>query len=282
MNKLILLLALLSTQLASSQAFISEEKLWHVMDYSWDIVKTQLFKFEGDTIINSHTYKILWSDWDTSISYNHAEGYYREESNVVYRWDPSGEHTFYNFNLETGDTATVFSEPCGEVQVVVVATDTIDYFGIPRKRWILEGSADEYWIEGIGSNYGLIYTRIYECTADIYKVLLCFHEDDVLSYILDGETECYQTNVGMQDGFEKVDVRVFPNPVKSGQLLVIQFNKGISRVELYHASGTFLKSFKIDNQSEVLIPTVSLSPGFYFAKIQVEDGQIISGKIVIR
>ena len=45
MNKLILLLALLSTQLASSQAFISEEKLWHVMDYSWDIVKTQLFKF---------------------------------------------------------------------------------------------------------------------------------------------------------------------------------------------------------------------------------------------
>ncbi len=199
MKKFTLMVCLLVGQFAFAQDFISENKLWHVKDYSWDWISTEIFKIQGDTVINSLAYKNLWVTTDSAMNDFWLTGFLREESGVVYylRRFYNEEGVLYDFNLEEGDTATIYSEFCDEMQIVIEETDTVEYFGVPRKRWKLDGWNDDYWIEGIGSNYGLVYTKLYDCAADIMKELTCFHENDTLFYIKEGEVECFQTNVGI-------------------------------------------------------------------------------------
>jgi len=57
MKSVVLFTALMLSQLAFSQNFISENKLWHVREEFWGLIDTQIFKIEGDTLINSLNYK---------------------------------------------------------------------------------------------------------------------------------------------------------------------------------------------------------------------------------
>jgi hypothetical protein len=283
MKKLVLISALLFiTQLAFSQDFVSENKLWHVKDFSWDMTNTQIFKIEGDTVINSYAYKKLWSSWDSTMSYLDFEGFLREESDVVYIYKPgSGEYILYDFNLEAGDTAFVYNDFCGEVQVIVTGTDTVEYFGVPRKRWILDGWNEDYWIEGIGSNYGLVYTKLYGCVFDVYKELTCFHENDTLFYIKEGEVECFQDDVGIGEEGNVANLTISPNPVRSGQQVLIHCDKSIKSVGISNLSGFLINPYIVINQNEILISTNEFKQGLYFLRIVIEEDQFLIHKLVV-
>lgn len=284
MKSTVLFAAILLSQLAFSQNFISENKLWHVKGESWGTIYTEIFKIEGDTTINSVNYQKLWYIWDSTMNNFSLNGFLREESNVVYylRNNYDSEGVLYDFNLETGDTTIIINEYCDDVQVIVTGTDTVEYFGIPRKRWMLDGWTDDYWIEGIGSNYGLIYSELFYCTADIYFELLCFHENDTLFYIKPYEDECYQSNVGIDEKSGESHVMIMPNPVIQGQSFVVQCNSGICKMEILSSSGVLVKQITADLEKSLSISSRGLMPGLYLVRMKTAEGQVLSRKIIIR
>lgn len=284
MKSITLLTALFLSQLAFSQGFVSENKRWHVKDEFWYDTNTEIFKTEGDTIINAMTYKKLWSSFNDSTMINAGlRGLLREETGIVYYRDLyyNLDKVLYNFNLEAGDTANTYNDFCGDWMAIIMDVDTVDYYGIPRKRWTLEGWSGEYWIEGIGSTNGLLYSMLYECSADIYKELICCHENDELIYMKEYEDECYQTNVGIDEGVDGGNLSVKPNPAVQGQSFVIQCDKGIVEVGVYNSAGVLVKHLYCDYQKTFSFSSGQLMPGLYLIRIRTAEGQLFSKKLLI-
>jgi hypothetical protein len=283
MKKIVLFTALLFSQLAFSQNFISENKLWHVRNEFWGDIFTWIYKIEGETVISSVTYKNLWATFDTNFNNVWIEGYIREESNVVYYRSIYNveEGILYDFNLEAGDTSYITNEYCDLTQVIIEDIDTVEYFGVPRKRWIIEGWEEECWIEGIGSLWGPVHTKFPECIFDVWFELICFHENDTLFYLKPYEDECFQSNVGINEGNNNNHIQIRPNPVTRGQSLVVQSDRGIEECGVYHPAGLLINQLKAYNQRSVAISTTELSPGFYFIRIKTGDNRLISRKIVV-
>jgi len=147
-----------------SQNFISTEKEWNVRLTGWaGKFSTEIFQIYGDSIIDTVHYKKIWASFDSLTSWD-FQGLLREDSNIVYYIPPnSSEGILYNFNLEIGETIfvkNIFYDDM-EVPVTVIDIDTIEYFGIHRKRWHLgeDGYISEYWVEGIGSLNGPLHTN---------------------------------------------------------------------------------------------------------------------------
>jgi hypothetical protein len=284
MKNVVLFIALIITQFAFSQGFVTENKTWHVRDNSWWDISTEIFKTEGDTIINALTYKKLWSSFNDSAMINAGlRGFLREESGIVYFRDSyfNENKVLYNFNLEAGDTATIYNAFCGDWMVFIMDVDTVEYYGVQRKRWTLEGWSGEYWIEGIGSTNGLLYSMLYECTADIYKELICCHENDSLIFMKQYEDECYQTNVGIGEVADESHVIINPNPVIQGQTFVIQCNKEIVKVDVYNCAGVLVKQLFSDHLKTLSISSGQLMPGFYLIRIRTTEGLVFTKKLVI-
>jgi hypothetical protein len=264
MKKLALIICLLVTQVALSQGFLSEDKLWHVRNTAWGTIYTEIFKIEGDTVINSLTYKKLWSTSDSTLEVFSNHAYLREVENVVYyRSDfTSGEGVIYDFNLEAGDTTYVTNAFCQNIQAIVTAVDTVEYFGVPRKTWTLESDwIGDTWVDGIGGLSGLIYS--FECITDNMFELICFHKNDTLYFMKEGEVECFQTNVGLDEPDENLKAIISPNPVLSGQQFGIQCDGVIEKVEIRNLAGLIITDFDQINQNEYKISTTAIHPGFY-------------------
>ena len=68
-------------------------------------------------------------------------------------------------------------------------------------------------------------------------------------------------------------VKVYPNPVQSGQL--IELGTSVKNVEVIDISGKILKSFHSST-----IHTEAMIPGIYVLRIQTQDNKIQSGRII--
>ncbi len=162
MKKLLILpILILYGMVCHSQGFVSEANQWNVMIYDYYYgYNTEVFKIEEDSLLNSMAYKKVWWSHDTAMAIWTFQGLLREESNIVYYVPPEGsEGVLYDFNLDTGDTCWIKNMWCGdtEVQVIINDIDTVQYYGVERKRWYIDNPMNglvEYWIEGIGSTFG--------------------------------------------------------------------------------------------------------------------------------
>jgi len=199
MRKLLLILIILPTFLLS-QNFISPSKQWNVLSGGGISESTEIYKIEGDTLVDSILYYKLWISHDSLETLSNL-GLLREESDIVY-FMPSNstEGVLYDFSLEVGDSTMVRNVFCEEIPITVVNIDTVEYSGILRKRWHLNSDfGEEIWIEGIGSVSGLVYTYYWHCIICPYWYLLCFHDNDVLEYIMPGGSYCYINTVGIDE-----------------------------------------------------------------------------------
>ena len=256
------------------QNFISTDKKWNVKltGYPNSFI-TEFFKIEEDSTVNTMFYNKVWISTDSLNSWT-FQGLLREDSNVVYYLPPGmNEGVLYNFNLEIGDTALVKNMFSGndEVPVSVIDIDTIVYFGVPRKRWHLgdNGFTNEYWVEGIGSLNGPLYTKYwYSIICPVWE-LLCFHEGDTLLYVLPGSQVCYQSTVGLDDTSNKeFNMEVFPNPVSN--IITIKTGRN-SVIEITNLQGQILKKYKSTDKNTT-IDVSDLSNGIYLIKATSEKG----------
>jgi hypothetical protein len=271
----------------TGQNFISEDKQWSVrFTGGWPVsLTTEIFIIDGDSAVNSIIYNKVWVSFDSLDTWQY-QGLLREDANVVYYIPPNGgdEGILYDFNLEVGDTAYVTNIFCSDIPIYVLDVDTVEYFGTSRKRWTFggDGYAEEAWLEGIGSLYGPLYTKYEYCIICPVWELLCYHNDGVLEYIMDGQTDCYQTTVGINELKEDIGFDIYPNPVSRGDIIYLEMKSVPGNIMIYNSAGLLIRNFNPVSGKEIVIETNDLQPGLYLIAITNSDNRLLTGKIIVQ
>jgi hypothetical protein len=267
----------------SAQDFISSTKQWNVMLNEWAGPSTEIFFIDGDSVVNSLNYNIIWVSYDSLLTW-HYQGLLREVSNIVYYVPPDGnEGVLYDFNLEIGDNAYINNLFCSDIPIYVVDIDTVEYFGTARKRWLLgePGYVQEAWIEGIGSMHGPLYTKFEYCIICPVWNLLCYHNNDTLEYIMNGYTDCYQTSVGIFEADKETGFAIYPNPIRKGNSIYITSNSVPNNIRVYNSSGVLMKSINSITDTKIKIETSDFKPGLYLIIITSNDGTVTTQKLLV-
>ncbi len=278
------LLAFVSLSL-TGQNFVSTDRQWNVRLSSFMSFSTEVYVIQEDSIHNSMSYKKIWMTYDSTLSGLMYQGLLREENNVVYYVPPNNtEGILYDFNLEVGDTTYVKNMFCGDVELeaVVISIDTVEYFGVERKRWHLDSDGwSEYWIEGIGSMSGPLHSFYPLCIVCPAWELLCFHENDDLLYIMPGQTNCYQTSVGIDEQVADATYKILPNPVRQGQYFEFEPAHDIKSIGIYNSAGILVKHLNLSPDQRVFIKTDDMKPGLYLLKAETRKNKIITIKLLV-
>ncbi len=267
------------------QQFVLEENRWNVIPISFTRnINTEIFRIDGDSMVSSVEYNKIWVSNDSLQTWS-FQGLLRENSDTVWFMNnDSVEHVLYNFNLTVGDTTFItnifVSDKLNEVYVEQL--DTVEYFGVSRKRWLLisvEYGTSDYWIEGIGSLSGPLYS-MYSCNIICPSwELLCFHHDETLLYIKEGEDDCWMVGI---DEYVINPIVIKPNPVKSGYPLEIKHTGGLIKgIEIYDQSGKMLEKIEGISANSYSIETAAYKPGIYIVRITLKGNKIVNQKIMV-
>ncbi len=286
--KKIILLAFISLFYSANllgQQFVSENNQWNVLTTRFmDGKSTEIFKIGQDSVVNSLTYKKILVSSD-SMHTAHFRGLVREDSGIVWfiHTDDTLESVLYNFNLKAGDSAYIANGFCyygTTIPIYVVKVDTAEYFGIQHKRWLItdDFGFEEYWIDGIGSTSGPMYSMFTDAIVGPVFDLLCFHNGDTLMYENENENSCWV--VGIEENRQPVAL-LKPNPVAKGRPFSIETTKEIVDIKLYNTSGKLIEVVKKQSPYSATVNTTPLQAGLYVIRIKVKGIKTDTYKLLI-
>ena len=186
---------------------------WHTFETAIHWINNYVNWCSGDTIIGNVRYmKIM------GISNNgdpHLFTVLREEDGKVWELhlNTSVETLLYDLTASVGDTLC-FGEP--GASFVLDSISTVQIGGIDRRKfWFgLEYDgfgnprAKETWVEGIGSDFGLLWSGYYG-VYDGWHCLLCFHQYGELVWENPEYGFCTYTTVEENKDSE---IALYPNP----------------------------------------------------------------------
>lgn len=253
-----------------SQDMVKEGNSWNIAIYKGvnsPINTTYYVRIKGDITIDDQKYKFLeykipnTDIWESSIDYVRQEG-----QKVYFKRDKLEETLIYDFSLEKGDEFKVYSD----CSYIVEAVDTVyTTQGAPRKRLMLVRQGfipgEQYWIEGIGSNFGAFTHQNY-CYFDYAEEFLCFYQESQLSYPVNPAT-CVFGSSSVATSQVKPMIS-FPNPV--GDDLYIQYVPKMSmNYTIYDTKGRLYLRGNLDRH-EMNIKVSRLPKGTYI--IQANSG----------
>ena len=127
----------------------------------------------------------------------------------------------------------------------------------------------ETWIEGIGSDLGLLYCGSYYFCGGYYRAL-CFHQDGELIWQNPEYDACVITSV--EEINEKV-ISVYPNPAME---IVTIDGVEAAEVQVYNGLGQMVKTVQGSNEINVS----GLPAGIYSIRVTMNDGNLFLNKII--
>jgi hypothetical protein len=269
--------------------------------------------FSGDTIINSVSYRKLWSQY---LYYYDAQGpvvfegannpgatvlfaAMREDSSkkiffrafisfspfYCYDFHPDSEYLIYDFAVDPGDTVSWMSYPPN----VVIGIDSFQLLnGEWRKAIHLEGNPIQRdWIEGIGSPLGLFNS--YDTYADCGNILTCYRNNGELLYEEHHDSSIYINcdslvgNVAIPE-FNSKDfvLKIFPNP--TSDFLTLNFsspNFSSAQIKITDVLGRNLFSDKIKSNQPLQIASEKFSGNSMLFCELWQEGKLIGMKKVL-
>ena len=188
MRKIVLfcLISLVITTVNAQYRIIDKTKSWNVLKSSKD-QRTVSYKFFSDTTINNKLYSSLYfsfSDRIDSSEMNFA-GFIREDTakgNVYIRFLNGEEFVIYNFKAKVCDIVNLPAyNQASKLYFEVDFIDSTIIDGQKKNRLFLTSldrtvSKDQVWIEGVGSNLGLIESSEAQF-GRYWSRMLCVKED---------------------------------------------------------------------------------------------------------
>lgn len=251
----------------------------------WHTISTTLFGYSnyvnwcsGDTIIGDVRYmKIMGTLND---GYPHLFTVLREEDGKVWKrhLNTSEETLLYDFTASVGDTLC-FGEPGASFvldSISMVQIGDVDR----RKFWFgleYDGSGNprtkETWVEGIGSDYGLLWSGYYG-VYDGWHCLLCFHQYGELVWQNPEYNTCSYPYDAIEENKDS-EIALYPNPVRDR---VIIEGIEVAEVEVYNALGQRVKMVQSTNEINVS----GLPEGVYLLRVTDADGKVYTNKITVR
>lgn len=298
MKKLLLIAAtLLLLNTVYSQEYhplVEENKTWYVVgSFFGGNERTYIHKCEGDTLIEGKTYKTVYVSMEEFPTSWTKKGFIREDANckVYFSAYQSNDSTYFNpkllydFETEIGDTLTVFPfEIPDSLVIVITQTDSVLVDDSYRLRtWFdCENFQDNYWIEGIGSNNGLLEVGFYCAVVCPGLDMGCVKKDDVTIYP-DGFTgECYIVGVDELEE-EKQRFDIFPNPATDFLIVSPKSNSNDNLIfELFNTMGKKISQINLNNNYPTQINMSEFENGLYIFSISNEITVVQNGKLVVQ
>jgi hypothetical protein len=280
---IIVVLFTLITGMTYSQDYyplVVEDNTWNVMAVGlfpyWDTAfSTVTYKLSGDTVINSLTYKKMLSSWEEiPVNWN-LYGFMREDDNrqVWLKTEfVTQEFLMYDFLAEQGDTVTVGLQT--PVNLIVDSITSVTVSGTERYKFWLSGieytGYHETWIEGIGSDKGIVWSGSAGLTGGYY-VLLCMSNNGEQIYMNPDYNFCYINTVSIDENIGE-SIQIYPIPATNSLKFNNINNLDIISISIIDFSGRVIRDFEA-NSSVVDIST--LNSGIYFLRIKTENGEIL-------
>ena len=249
---------------------------WHTFETGVWQINNYVNWCSGDTLIGNVRYmKIMGTVND---SYPIFYTLLREEDGKVWkRYSIAHPETLlYDFTASVGDTLC-FGDFGACFVLDSISTEQIG--GVDRRKFWFGLEYDnlgrprtqETWVEGIGSDYGLLWSGYWRI-PDGWHCLLCFHQYGELVW----ENPEYGTCT--YDGVEETKesgISIYPNPTKDRVIV-----EGIeaAEVEVYNALGQLVKTVRRTNEIDV----ADLVEGVYLVRIMDAEGKVYTNKITIR
>ncbi|MCX6249718.1 MAG: T9SS type A sorting domain-containing protein [Bacteroidetes bacterium] len=245
-------------------------------------------KFEGDTLIDGYTYKIVWKSQDTTLAFWSIDSYIREDSlKRVYQQYPYGtdEKLIYNFGVLAGDSIFL-RDTCDENKYVV---DSVTWTTLldnePRREYYLHNpyfNLGETWIEGVGCTKGALAGGTCGFCGDLDPELICFFEHDTLKYHNPDFEGCFVIT-GIPATSDVPGITVFPNPVFDH--VTFRFESQLwddALIEICDLPGKLICSRQVTGNSITInVKDLNLSPGTYLYRAFRHKTLVISGKLSI-
>ncbi|HFA49627.1 MAG TPA: T9SS type A sorting domain-containing protein [Bacteroidetes bacterium] len=293
------LLSFLSANPCFSQntPFPESGALWKEQHVTLLGVSNVLVAMCGDTTINGREYQkinsyLLDMETDTVLMpFTAPHTFIRSDGPLVFvKYDSEDEQLLYDFSLEAGDSialdiwsaANIFRVDSVKSEMLGGQLRRVIYFG--KKL----GIPQEYWIEGIGSNYGLLQRGLYAIDAE--SSLLC-HEffdyflnlTDIECFFPDRPLDCDVVNATDHIFAENKSIILYPNP--SSHHINIAINNrpaGTSwQLSVYSYLGKKMEMEMVKNGGGFDLDISSFPAGIYFIKIKDAKGrQIGLGKFL--
>jgi len=278
----------------SYHKFIEKNKKWWI-DYTCDGMggcsnitnKGMLYYFEGDTIINSTSYKVLkskvvWSSLIT-IGWTNKVGYYREDSInkkvYIYYFGRSGykiptrEILLYDFNLKIGDSFNSM-KGCPQTMnsLIVTKIDTIITTNANLRKFIFNDNSS--YVESVGSiNPATIITDTFTVCIGDYPVstIQCVKTGDNIIY----GNNCVNTALKK---LTTMNIDILPT-IMTDKLRIEMNSDTFADLNIYSVNGWKVVTKKLYSNNEE-ISVRGLTSGMYYYVLYDNNGIIKTGKLI--
>lgn len=200
-----------------AQDFVTPGNQWNIAVYPTFSPNTSSYsvRIGEDTLVNSVLYNKLYYTHDTlNTNWAFSYSYVREDTTkkVFYKDGNANEVLLYDFNLDINDTFPI--ESTCILQVIDIDTVVLNN-GEQRRRKRLVNKfypedGDQYWIDGIGSNFGVISHFGY-CYTDYPDGFLCFYGNNELLFP-ESPPSCFITEIDKLPVSDQI--HIYPNPLQ--------------------------------------------------------------------
>lgn len=234
----------------------------------------------GPCSYQTHTYSVENDSTINNLAYFEIEGNLLREDTIarkVFLWNNfyQEDQIIYDFNISEGDSIELFGT--SDFLMIVDSTYTTLVKGKPRKSIAFKEwqGFNEVWIEGIGSNFGLVYPGFYFSLIDAGYELLCVYEGK--SLIFQNAESCYISNVSVETIDQQgLDIYFIGNP---NRLVFSNFPLQKTTVQLFDLTGTLVKQVVVEGTPQGFVGLTGLAPGLYLYRILEDISK--TGKFII-
>ncbi|MBN1184259.1 MAG: T9SS type A sorting domain-containing protein [Bacteroidales bacterium] len=231
----------------------------------------------GDTVINDLDYKKIFGD--DHIQYLNL--YLREDTLTGKVWirDNESELLIMDLSLQKEDTFKIITNQLDSNAIV----DTV-YFINDKKiieldyiLYLDDKMENLKFIEGVGSNAGLIYQlRSLDDNFENAQFLLCLYKDGILVYSDDlFNNECYYNNTYIESNPILNELKVFPNPFLN-QLTVRIPLASLSIISIFDTLGRTVYQAHTSKVGETELNLSYLASGVYLLYLENNNVSYIS------
>lgn len=256
---------------------IQENNEWNVLHVTFHIPNpwdtsfyTITYRLSHDTVINNQPFfKLLKSEGEFPIHWQY-EGALREKDQKVWFLPKFGteEELIYDFSIKVGDTIAFLYEPM-VVDSIVFRLINGEY----RKHWFFSYPGvpfREFWIEGIGSNRGVLQSGNAGFVGG-WTWLLCMYENSSLIYMNPAHNSCSLFSTGIEEtGFPVVR---FSSNTSDGYIMVeYPEDFRITHLSVISLSGRTVRSYATETKR---LDISGMSSGIFFLKLVYEGGVTI-------
>ena len=288
---------------------VEEGKVWSLRTglYDFSYSHTEVFRMEGDTLLNGKTYQKIYRYYDPDFSGGGLyHDFYRQEGDkvFVYRAGEEREYLFLDFGLEAGDTMSAnwlekdipgypfngkWTFRVNRVSDTVFANDET-----PRRCLYVDFLEDQcpimayrqIWVEGIGTlEYGIWWNRNVIAIGGRQEMLCC-ELGDMLLYQNPRYNTCFMEPTGNEKDGISTPCRLFqnvPNPATGETRIRYELPDGTTdaRIGIYQPDGRAVSLHNLSEaQGELVIRGGELKPGMYLYSLIV-GGQVQDTKRMV-